>query len=219
MKNLTTLLALLLSCSMLAQGPVEFPWNPDADGDDFIGVNDLMALLGEFDSVFSEEALYLSEDSLSAMYDAGDMNYVECLEACSNLPGTWKIPRLSEVTVSGEEMWLQSLEGVYHPQSNTYRMWKLDSDGNLQLVPSIPNACFCVTKERPKVEYSFCDGADPSHAGFTQCINEKLAEGWYPLSGFPTAHHRQGYGMIHNQTNNQVHFEQNSHAAFWRWVE
>lgn len=67
MKHLTTLLALLLSCSMLAQGPVEFPWNPDSDSDDFIGVNDLMALLGEFESVFSEEALYLSEDSLSAM--------------------------------------------------------------------------------------------------------------------------------------------------------
>ena len=67
---------------MLAQGPVEFPWNPDSDGDDFIGVNVLMALLGEFDSVFSEENLYFSADSLYAFYDAGSMNYVECQMEC-----------------------------------------------------------------------------------------------------------------------------------------
>ena len=98
MKHFTTLLALLLSCSMLAQGPVEFPYNPDSDGDDFIGVNDLMALLGEFDLVFSEEGLLPSEDSLTAMYDAGLLNYIECQKACFSLPGNWKIPAIDEVS-------------------------------------------------------------------------------------------------------------------------
>ena len=102
MKHLTTLLALLLSCSMLAQGPVEFPWNPDADGDDFIGVNDLMALLGEYSTSFSEENLYLADDSLSATYYVGDgLNYFECQQACKTLPGQWKMPSLSEVDLNG----------------------------------------------------------------------------------------------------------------------
>ena len=216
MKHLTTLLALLLSCSMLAQGPVEFPWNPDADGDDFIGVNDLMALLGEYSTSFSEEALYLSEDSLSAMYDAGSMNYVECLVACKNLPGNWKMPRLSEVTVSGEGMWLETPESAYFYSSSKYRVTQLNSGE-----PLITNAtnianCFCATKERPRVEYSFCDGGDPSDAAFTQCINEKLAEGWYPLSGFPMEHSRQA---ATGSAQNPVTYDARTHASFWRWAE
>ena len=216
MKHLTTLLALLLSCSMLAQGPVEFPWNPDADGDDFIGVNDLMALLGEFDSVFSEEALYLSEDSTSAMYNVGNKTFLGCHIACKNLPGYWRMPEFEDVSVEGLVMWVQ-VEGYPNNLSNAVT---LAANGQLDFGNGIQynQQCFCVTKERPKVEYSFCDGGDPSGAGFTQCINEKLAEGWYPLSGFPTVHHRQGYGVIHNQ-NSQIHFEQNSHASFWRWAE
>ena len=204
MKHLTTLLALLLSCSMLAQGPVEFPWNPDADGDDFIGVNDLMALLGEYSTSFSEENLYLSEDSLSAMYDAGSMNYAECLVACNNLPGTWKMPRLSEVTVSGEGMWLETPEFAYYysSSSNAYRVTSLQSNGTVyNSTPSSNLKCFCATKERPKVEYSYCEGES-----ITDCALGKVQDGWYPLGGISSYYEGFNADQIRTQ-------------AFWRWAE
>ena len=214
MKHLTTLLALLLSCSMLAQGPVEFPWNPDADGDDFIGVNDLMALLGEFDSAFSEEGLYLSDDSLSAIYNVGDESFLECQIACQNLPGRWRMPKYEDVLISGQEMWLR--HDGYPIVGPSSKAALLTENGGLTDGVNMQSAqpCFCVTKERPKVEYSFCDGADPSDGALTQCINEKLAEGWYPLSGFPIDHSRQPSAGA----NNVSHLPQ-THASFWRWAE
>ena len=209
MKHLTTLLALLLSCSMLAQGPVEFPWNPDADGDDFIGVNDLMALLGEFDSVFSEEALYLSEDELSAMYDAGSMNYVQCQIACKNLPGNWKMPRLSEVTVSGEEMWLETPESGYYFSSNTWKVNYLNADGAIKIETSGYDnfSCFCATKERPKVEYTYCIGDWEN--GIQECAGQKVEDGWYPLGGI------SGHSGIGSDDSDHQFIQQ----AFWRWAE
>ena len=194
MKHLTTLLALLLSCSMLAQGPVEFPWNPDSDSDDFIGVNDLMALLGEFDSVFSEEALYLSEDSLSAMYDAGTMNFLECQIACNNLPGEWSMPKLNDVLVVGQEMWLNSSLGDMISENPFF----IASSGNFSRGPaSYPLGCFCVTKERPQVEYTYC----MSGSGIGECANEKVGEGWLPQGGI----HVTRDGIVSQ--------------AFWRWAE
>ena len=214
MKHFTTLLALLLSCSMLAQGPVEFPYNPDSDGDDFIGVNDLMALLGEFDSVFSEEGLYLSEDSLSAMYDAGTMNFLNCQIACKNLPGRWSMPEFEDVIVAGKSMWLKR-EG--YPNNADQAIYLDDTPSTDDIYMSNERGCFCVTKERPKVEYSYCSGGAPSSEGFNQCINEKLAEGWYPLSGFPVARDRQGYLGASDSWN--THYGAQSHASFWRWAD
>ena len=204
---------------MLAQGPVEFPWNPDSDGDDFIGVNDLMALLGEFDSVFSEEGLYLSEDSLSAMYDAGLLNYFECQKACFSLPGNWKIPAIDEVSLTNpnQDMWIETpITGLY--LNSAYHAYLLDHFGDLVARTfATTEECFCFTKERPKVEYSYCSGGAPSSEGFNQCINEKLAEGWYPLSGFPVARDRQGYLGASDSWN--THYGAQSHASFWRWAE
>ena len=201
MKHLTTLLALLLSCSMLAQGPVEFPWNPDADGDDFIGVNDLMALLGEFDSVFSEEGLYLSADSLSAMYDVGNKTFLECQIACRNLPGRWSMPEFEDVIVAGEVMWLRR-EGypdhagnVLYLQTNT----RVSNGAD----PTDPVGCFCVTNELPKVEYITCTSDDNN--AFVNCCQERVSEGWWPLAGS-------------NPASAGADFRTWS-QAFWRWAE
>ena len=212
MKHLTTIFTLLLSCTTLAQGPVEFPWNPDSDGDDFIGVNDLMALLGAFDSVFSEEALYLSEDSLSAMYDAGTMNYVECQLECSTLPGQWKMPRLNEVQVANQAMWIETSQREVLHTGSYFNVKYLTPEGRLDDEDlSYIRACFCVTKERPKVEYSFCnvrtetDNVTPydndNVIAFQNCCNSKVQDGWYPLGGMSKGHW-DGAGQ-----------------AFWRWAE
>ena len=53
-----TLMALAFAFTAGAQtGLVEFPYNPDADNDDIIGVNDLMELLSFFGNEFTDENL------------------------------------------------------------------------------------------------------------------------------------------------------------------
>ena len=53
-KHFTTLLALLLSCSMLGQFiPQPMGYNPDANGDSFIGADDVMGTLALYGNIFS----------------------------------------------------------------------------------------------------------------------------------------------------------------------
>ena len=52
MKNLTTLFALIVSCSVLGQSNPEF--NPDYDGNGFIGVDDILGVLGYFDTTWED---------------------------------------------------------------------------------------------------------------------------------------------------------------------
>ena len=58
MKKILPLCALVLTSMAQAQtGIVEFPYNPDSDGDDFIGITDLLSLLSLYETAFSEEGL------------------------------------------------------------------------------------------------------------------------------------------------------------------
>ncbi len=98
MKHLMTLMALVVAVTAGAQtGLVEFPYNPDSDGDDLIGTVDLLDLLALYGLEFSEEDLYLNDDSTTAIYYAGNMPYFPCLENCSTLPGKWKLPNVFEI--------------------------------------------------------------------------------------------------------------------------
>ena len=203
---------------MLAQGPVEFPWNPDADGDDFIGVNDLMALLGEFDSVFSEEELYVTEDGQAAIFHAtGGKNYLQCYSVCSQLPGNWKIPSLNEFGSVWSNLsppdfsyyWIHSQGALTGESGNNdeygWRVLRYPNnyqDGaiggsNFRSVHS----CACFTKERPKVEYSYCEGQN-----ITECATVKVQDGWYPLGGISSYYDQAAGNQIRTQ-------------AFWRWAE
>jgi hypothetical protein len=58
--------------------------------------------------------------------------------------------------------------------------------------------CVCATQERPKVEYSFCEGTN-----IQSCADAKVADGWYPL-GSPST---MAYNGWHKT------------QAFWRWAE
>ena len=205
MKHLTTLVTLFLSCTMLAQGPVEFPWNPDSDGDDFIGVNDLMALLGEYSTSFSEEALYVSQDSSSAMYFAGDLGYVQCQGACAQLPGRWRMPRLEEIIIEPQEMWLRTNQDeLTYVSSKHAAMYIVDSDGWIaREYTQYSKHCFCATQERPKVEYVTCTSDDNNN--FVTCCQERAAAGWWPLSGSNPS-----------SAGNDI---RTWSQAFWRWAE
>jgi hypothetical protein len=75
---------------------VEFPYNPDADGDDFVGTSDLLSLLSIYGSEFSEEGLYLNEDTTEAVLYIGPRSLMDCVSECKQLPGNWGLPTLSQ---------------------------------------------------------------------------------------------------------------------------
>ena len=97
MKQVALFLAMIISTIGCAQGLVEFPWNPDSDGDDFIGVNDLTALLAEYGTSFQEEELFVADDSTVASYFIGVLPYISCVQGCHDLPGRWKVPDWNEI--------------------------------------------------------------------------------------------------------------------------
>ena len=68
--------------------------------------------------------------------------------------------------------------------------------------PSALGTCVCETHERPKVEYSYCEGTD-----IQSCADAKVADGWYPLGSIS---HQYGGGAGGYNRNSQ---------AFWRWAE
>ena len=54
MKHLTTLLAALVAFAATAQ---QMPYNPDANGDDFVGVDDVLGVLGVYDTALMQPDL------------------------------------------------------------------------------------------------------------------------------------------------------------------
>ena len=63
MKHLLTLAGLLLSTLSLAQ---QMPYNPDANGDDFVGVDDVLGVLGVYDTA-------LMQPDLTCDYEGTDL--------------------------------------------------------------------------------------------------------------------------------------------------
>ena len=63
MKHLLTHAALLVSTLSLAQ---QMPYNPDANGDDFVGVDDVLGVLGVYDTA-------LMQPSLTCDYEGTDL--------------------------------------------------------------------------------------------------------------------------------------------------
>ena len=223
MKHLITCLALGIAFAAGAQtGLVEFPYNPDADNDDIIGINDLLELLSLFGGEFSEESLFLNESETSAIYHIeGAWNYGMCQAKCFELPsGKWRMldfntwaefhNEVEEMTTIGTvETWL-----IDEPMSFGYSSSNLgglviggdnQQKGALD-VRSIGDdkTCVCVTHERPKVEYSVVVGqfeANEPQYDLELLSNEKTQNGWYPLGSAITPD-----GSWHTQT-------------FWRWAE
>lgn len=78
MKHLLTIISCLTVLSMCAQSNFADDWNPDADGDNNVGVSDLLALL----TVFGENDI--DEDGIwDSMDDCIDPNN-DCVYGCAN---------------------------------------------------------------------------------------------------------------------------------------
>ena len=90
-------------------------------------------------------------------------------------------------------------------QSGDQRVMRLDSEddfGRTDMHTMYDNVgCYCATHERPKVEYSYCEGSN-----IQECADSKVAEGWYPLGGISYSYMGSGGWNRNSQ-------------AFWRWAE
>ena len=219
MNKSLVVLALLMCGVVKAQtGFVEFPYNPDSDGDDFIGITDLLSLLSLYESEFSEEGLYLTSDSTEALYYTGNMNYPQCYKSCHDLPGKWWIPSYEQILgldlsphPAFGNVWSNPICAGREPLNNFEHVQKQRTVdigsgmiGDLTWQYTVIG-CFCFTRERPKVEYTACRGNfydyDIEAQVFTTCIVQKTSDGWYPLGT-----------MVMDANLYPV-------QAFWRWKE
>ncbi|MDB0025355.1 hypothetical protein N9D95_02305 [Flavobacteriales bacterium] len=216
MNRILSLLVLLALTTMAqAQSPY-LPYNPDENADGLIGVSDLQGLLSLYGSEFS--STILSDNGNIAVVEVGDMDYYRCRSTCASLPGAWSLVNENSVGLILNQMDGEAWFEPMYTENWLNEAFKISGSGN----PNPSNAqderqCFCFAKQRPRVEYSYCSGGAPSEEAFNQCISEKLAEGWYPLSGFPSMRDQQGYIGDNDNFNNM--YSPQTHASFWRWEQ
>lgn len=206
-------------------GFVEFPYNPDSDGDDFIGITDLLSLLSLYESEFSEEGLFLASDSTEALYYTGNKTYAQCYKSCRDLPGCWRVPAFEQMLnfdvntleEGPANAWIQlelngrkDLDNSGNSEAYYSRSIQVGENANgndiyngtLWLSSSIDLlGCYCYTRERPRVEYAICSSSSVTDAAFVNCLSEKTQDGWWPL------------GSIEIAPNNAAI------QSFWRWKE
>ena len=223
MNRILSLLMLLAFTTMAqAQSPY-LPYNPDENADGLIGVSDLQGLLSLYGSEFS--SAILSDNGNIAVVEVGNMDYYRCRSTCASLPGAWSIVNENSVGLILDQVdgwhtaWFEP--SVLTSGTSLYKIGPNgQSDSYNSDEPGPVGQCFCSAKQRPRVEYSYCSGGAPSEEAFNQCINEKLAEGWYPLSGFPNHHDKQGYrGNVSPPSFGGSGYSSQTHASFWRWEQ
>ena len=121
MKHLLTAIACCLAVAGSAQ-----TWNPDADFDNIIGVNDLMALLSVFGSEWTAEYPQDPEYDLAA-YSVGCVDYFECVRTCTN--NNAKIIGLHEYAMFEDSLAIEGclLNGgfQYWLDDKVYSLWSL----------------------------------------------------------------------------------------------
>lgn len=226
MKHLLAMMALCVAFAAGAQtGLVEFPYNPDSDSDDLIGTVDLLELLSLFGGEFSEEGLYLNDDTTHAIMNVGTLNYPSCMTECRNLPGSWHIANQQDLMLHYDELapsgnsivrfWLYkdfrsetsgsaSRLALFGTNFYQYDRIQIETDaGSNSSSGRLANShkCYCATEQNKRIEYDAC--LHLGYEDFWGCANEKIENGWYPLSSSPSS------------WSSAEHFSQ----AFWRWAE
>ena len=143
MKHLLTAIACCFALFMSAQ-----TWNPDADFDNVVGVNDLMALLSVFGTEWT--ATYPQDPAYElAAYHAGAMDYFECYRSCTNNHG--KIIGIKEYAMFQDSidalgpisLWLEDWRGWMYmngPISDAYMSLGITSQQRLYFTP---RNCIC----------------------------------------------------------------------------
>ena len=217
MKYLITLLIAALSLNAFSQVSLPFPYNPDSDGDQLIGVTDLQSLLSSYGQEFLSGSFQFSGDSTLALTNVGVLDYFTCKRSCKQLDGQWEVLRFENVILLSEQ--LESFAVANQTSGfHTDQMERLEvgSDGNVYFNLDTnmwgtnggdawleERNCVCQTSTVPYIEYSLCTSTY-SFDDLLDCVNTKLSEGWLPLGGIT----RGGNASLVRNV-----------QAFWRWAE
>ena len=183
------------TCCALSRRLLDASWNPDENGDHFVGLPDLLGLLTVYGQEF--ENAIVAEDGESAIMHVGDMGLLQCDYACQNLPGIWTMPSppdLAPVLTDVQTAWIAidwSQEALQR-DANVYEYPFFDTGKirSTQFIDSESVSCYCTAKQMPRVEYSYCNNGSANSAippaYFESCVAEKLENGWYPLLDGPS---------------------------------
>lgn len=201
-----TLVALLVSTAAVAQIPT-LPWNPDENGDQFVGLPDLLGLLTVYGQEF--ENAIVAEDGESAIMYMGDMAYPLCAQSCENLPGIWQLPEIEDLGLvwaevnSGGFSWLTPNSSQEHSGYNYVQSLRFYENGTIRATagPNEDWRCYCTAKQLPRVEYSYCTGSS-----IGSCATSKVEDGWIPLGGM--SYTGDGAGVDYRVA-----------QAFWRFAQ
>ena len=213
MKHLLTFALFALGLNAIAQFP-NLPYNPDENGDGLIGVVDLQGLLANYGSEFSSAVL--SEDGESAITFLGEMGYFECNQSCRELPGFWELSSSTDLALVAEDLNISDYTYTWIPKNEMNSAWDkyiyYQGHTNVSLSRLYETQflrssyrCYCSAVQLPRVEYTYCEGTD-----IQECANEKVGDGWMPLSGISSNH--TGYSSTQGGYQFKV-------QAFWRWAE
>ncbi len=207
MKHLLTLCLALVSAASWAQ-VTSLPYNSDWNNNGIIEVVDLMQLLSDYGELFSSAVV--SEDEESAIVYMGQYRWSKCVYTCEQLPGIWRLPRLSdlhpvysEVDLSSSETWIRSSNN-----SAVELLWFRGSNNTVETEASdaYGKRCYCASKQMPRVEYDYCAQAGGNYIEALQnlkpCIDQKLSEGW------------QLAGPTQNGAREDIYLQ-----SFWRYSE
>ena len=160
MRKLLVLL-LLVPGFCFAQSAV-IPYNPDANSDGWISVNDLLALLSLFETEFSPDQW--QTDSLSAaIVVEGDFEYFQCQNACSQIEGGWRMAdldawgkhfSLSQNASSTSWFWINSNEQIANGAEEILRArnsGELTSSSINYSTSELSAKCLCHLRSSPFV--------------------------------------------------------------------
>lgn len=109
MKQLLTIISCFVVLSMSAQTDYPFPWNPDADLDGWVSVEDLLQLLTVFNSQFEPDTWETDSISAAVVLD-GNHNYFQCQSYCNDIEGHW---RMADLDAFGRHFDLASSVSAY----------------------------------------------------------------------------------------------------------
>ena len=174
----------------------QLPYNPDSEPDGYIGVGDVLEVLSIFGSQWNASDIYLSNDNSSMTMYVGDMNYHNCLAACSQLGGDWRLSTFKDFAPildtlgleQSQTLWLNDLSAEKGGSEPKYLTWQSVAGGypTAYTTNSFGSnyGCYCSTHERPKVEYLVADATavdlnDPSE--MEAFLNQKAQQGWNPM--------------------------------------
>ena len=127
MKHLTTLLTMAITLTGMAQ---QMPYNPDANGDDFVGVDDVLGVLGVYDTALMQPDLTCDyegtdlEQLIGGLFDQTlvlDSVYVEYLFSDSVLTYLPGCPDPVYIETILERSYV--IDDFFYYNSNDFSVW------------------------------------------------------------------------------------------------